>query len=87
MRSVAHTSFVTNAASRVLDTLALPRPLIAFHVRSERLAGMETKFCVRGFVDKCMALLPRAFQAIQNKYNVSRDHIIFMMVLSMEVFQ
>ena len=77
MRSVPHTSFVINAASRVLDTLALPRPLIAFHVRSERIAGMKTKFNVRGFVDKCMALLPRVLQAIQEKYNVSRDHIIF----------
>ena len=77
MRSVPYTSFVTNAASRVLDTLALPRPLIAFHVRSERIAGRETKFHVKGFVDKCMALLPRVLQAVQNKYNVSRDHIIF----------
>ena len=77
MRSVPYSSFVTNAASRVLDTLALPRPLIAFHIRSEKIAGMETKNYVKGFVDKCMALLPRVFQAVQNKYNVSRDHIIF----------
>ena len=77
MRSVPHASFVTNAASRVLDTLAIPRPLIAFHVRSENIASQEKRDHVKGFVDKCMALLPRVFLAIQKKYNVSHDHMIF----------
>ena len=77
MRSIPYTSFVTNTASKVLNTLALPRPLIAFHVRSEQIASREIKYSMEGFVNNCVALLPKVLQALQKKYNVSRDHIIF----------
>jgi len=77
LKKVPHTSYIKATASRVLDTLALPRPLIALHVRSEQIASQELKHHVKGFVEKCMALLPRVLQAVQRKYNVSRDHIIF----------
>ena len=77
LKSVPHTSYVKDTAGRVLDTLALPRPLIALHVRSEQIASQELKHHVKGFVEKCMALLPRVLQAVQRKYNVSCDHIIF----------
>ena len=77
LMSVPHTSFVTNTASKVLNTLALPGPLIAFHVRSERVAWMDVKYHVEGFTNKCMAMLPKVLEAVQRKYNVSRDHIIF----------
>ena len=77
MRSVSHSSYVKDIAGRVLDTLALPRPLIAFHVRSEQVASHERKNHVKGSVKKCIELLPRVLRAIQNMYNVSHDHIIF----------
>ena len=77
MGSVSHSSYVKDIAGRALDTLALPRPLIAFHVRSEQVASQERKYHVKGFVKDCMELFLRVLQAVQNKYNVSRDHIIF----------
>ena len=77
LKSIPLSSYVTDAAGGVLDTLALPRPLIAFHIRSEQIICQELKYNVKGFVEHCVALLPRVLQAVQRKYNVSRDHIIF----------
>ena len=75
--SIPFTSYVTDTAGGVLDTLALPRPLIAFHIRSEQITIQKLKYNVKGFVENCIALLAKVLQAVQRKYNVSRDHIIF----------
>ena len=77
LKSVAHSSYVTTAASVMFDTLALPRPLIAFHVRSERIASQELQNHVEGFIDDCVVQISRVLEAVQRKYNVSRGHIVF----------
>ena len=77
LQTIPHSLYVTNTARAMIDTLALPKPLLALHVRSERIARNEIHNHVMGFIDDCVSRLLRVLEAVQQKYNVSHDHIIF----------
>ena len=77
LQSLAHTSYVTQAAKSMFQRLSLSRPFIAVHVRSERISQPELEWHRTGFIDSCISNFSKVLQAIMKRNNTSLENVVF----------
>ncbi len=62
LRSLAHTSYVTEVAKSMFQRFSLSRPFIAVHVCSERISEQELKQHRTDFINSCISNFQRFFR-------------------------
>ena len=77
LEAIPSSSYVTRTTNNVLKKLSLPRPIIAVHVRTERVASLELERNIIGFIDHCLKQFPSVLETVIRIHNVSLEHIIF----------
>ena len=77
LRSLAHTSYVIQAAKRMFQNLSLSRPFIGVHVRSERISEQELKWRRTGFINSCISNFSAILQVVMEEYNISLENVVF----------
>ena len=77
LQSLAHTSYVTQAARTMFQRLSLSRPFIAVHVRSERISQPELQWHRTGFIDSCISNFSKVLQVVMKEHNISLENVVF----------
>ena len=77
LQSLAHTSYVTQAAKRMFQHFSLSRPFIAVHVRSERILEQELKRYRTDFIHSCINNFSKIFQVVMKEHNISLENVVF----------
>ena len=77
LESLAHTSYVTQAAKSMFQRLSLSRPFIAVHVRSERISQPELEWHRTGFIDSCISNFSKVLQIVMKEHNISLENVVF----------
>ena len=76
LEAVPSSSYITRTTNNVLKKLSLPRPIIAVHVRTERVAISELERKIIGFIDLCLKQFSSVLETVIRIHNVSREHVI-----------
>ena len=77
LKVVPSSSYITRTTNNVFKKISLCRPIIAVHVRTEKVASVELEGKNVGFIDHCLKQFSSALEAVIRIHNVSREHVIF----------
>ena len=77
LKAVPSTSYITRTTNNVIKTLSLPGPIIAVHVRTEKVASAELDGKVVGYIDRCLKQFSSILETVIRIRNVSREHVVF----------
>ena len=77
LKVVPSSSYITRTTNNVFKKFSLCRPIIAVHVRTEKVASVELEGKNVGFIDRCLKQFSSALEAVIRIHNVSREHVIF----------
>ena len=77
LQTLAHTSYVTQAAKSMFQRLSLSQPFIAVHVRSERISQPELEWHRTGFIDSCISNFSKVLQIVMKEHNISLENVVF----------
>ena len=77
LKVVPSSSYITRTTNNVFKKFSLCRPIIAVHVRTEKVASVELEGKIVGFIDHCLKQFSSALETIIRIHNVSREHVIF----------